>query len=65
MDPRTPMDAKPVNVAMPDALRDFVDERVRNSEYADAGEYLRDLVRRNREQQAAARLRAVAMRNSA
>ena len=51
------MDAKPVNVEMPDALRNFVDERVRDGDYADAGEYLRDLVRRDREQQAAARLR--------
>jgi antitoxin ParD1/3/4 len=50
------VDAKPVNVEMPDALRNFVDERVRNGDYADAGEYLRDLVRRDREQQAATRL---------
>jgi antitoxin ParD1/3/4 len=42
-----------------DALRNSVDERVRKGDYADAGEYLRDLVRRDREQQAAARLRGL------
>jgi antitoxin ParD1/3/4 len=51
------MDKDTVSVEIPDPLRSFVDDRVRDGNYADAGEYLRDLVRRDREAQAAARLR--------
>ena len=50
------MDKNTVTVELPDRLRSFVDERLRLGDYADAGEYLRDLVRRDREQQAAKRL---------
>lgn len=46
-----------VSVDLPDAMRTFVEERVRLGAYADAAEYLRDLVRRDREGQAAERLR--------
>ena len=51
------MDKNTLSIAMPDPLRSFVDERVRQGDYADEGDYLRDLVRRDRETQAAARLR--------
>lgn len=51
------MDKNTVTVELPDRLRSFVDERLRLGEYADAGEYLRDLVRRDREQLAGKRLR--------
>ena len=51
------MNKNTLSVEMPDPLRTFVDERVRRGDYADEGEYLRDLVRRDRESQAAARLR--------
>lgn len=51
------MDKNTLSVVMPDPLRSFVDERVRRGDYADEGEYLRDLVRRDREAQAATRLR--------
>jgi antitoxin ParD1/3/4 len=40
----------------PEPLRRFVDQRVREGAYADAAEYLRDLVRRDREDQAVKRL---------
>ena len=50
------MSKNSLNVDMPDPLRTFMDERVRQGDYADEGEYLRDLVRRDREAQAAARL---------
>jgi antitoxin ParD1/3/4 len=46
-----------VQLELPETLRRFVDERVQRGDYADAGEYLRDLVRRDRETDAAARLR--------
>ena len=51
------MDKNTVTVELPDRLRIFVDERLRLGDYADAGEYLRDLVRRDREEQAGKRLR--------
>jgi antitoxin ParD1/3/4 len=51
------MEDNTLTVELPDSLRSFVDERVRRGDYADEGEYLRDLVRRDREGQAAARLR--------
>ena len=51
------MNKNTLNVEMPYPLRTFVDERVLRGDYADEGEYLRDLVRRDREAQSAARLR--------
>ena len=46
-----------LQVDLPQRLRRFVDERVQRGEFADAGEYLRDLVRRDQEARAAQRLR--------
>ena len=51
------MNENTLSVEMPHPLRTFVDERVREGDYADEGEYLRDLVRRDREAQSAVRLR--------
>ncbi|MFN7571672.1 MAG: type II toxin-antitoxin system ParD family antitoxin [Betaproteobacteria bacterium] len=51
------MDQPALQVELPDSLRRFVDERVQRGDYTDAGEYLRDLVRRDREAQAAQCLR--------
>ena len=51
------MSSNTVSVELPDPMRSFVDERVRLGAYADPAEYLRDLVRRDREAQAAERLR--------
>lgn len=45
------MDSNTVNVELPDALRGFVDARVSSGDFADAAEYLRELVRRDREAQ--------------
>lgn len=39
----------PLTVAMPPALQDWVDARLAQGSYADAGDYLRDLVRRDRD----------------
>lgn len=46
-----------VTVELPERLRNFVDERLRQGDFADESEYFRDLVRRDREEQAARRLR--------
>lgn len=51
------MDTIDLEKALPAPLRDYVARRVREGAYADTGEYLRDLVRRDREAQAAGRLR--------
>lgn len=51
------MSATTLEQALPKPLRDYVEQRVRDGAYADTAEYLRDLVRRDREVQAAKRLR--------
>jgi antitoxin ParD1/3/4 len=40
------------HVALNDSLQAFVDQRVAEAGYSSAGEYLRDLIRRDRERQA-------------
>ncbi len=37
-----------LDVTMPDALSDWIDEQVQSGRYVDANDYLRDLVRRDR-----------------
>lgn len=51
------MDANCLSVELPESLRDYVQERVASGEFADEGEYVRDLIRRDRESHAAQRLR--------
>ena len=46
-----------VQVELSDPLRSFAEDRVRSGDYANVESYLRDLVRRDREVQAALRLR--------
>jgi antitoxin ParD1/3/4 len=53
------MNDKTLQIDMPDPLHSFVSERVRGGGYVDEGDYLRDLVRRDREAQAAERLKAL------
>jgi len=38
-----------MNVSLPDELRTFVDERVTHDGYGSTSEYVRDLIRRDRE----------------
>ena len=38
-----------VTIALPSALQNWVETRIATGSYADAGDYLRDLVRRDRE----------------
>lgn len=45
------MDTRTVSVELPDPLDRFVAARVRAGEFADAGAYLRELVRRDHESQ--------------
>ena len=45
-----------MNVSLPAKLREFVDTRVREGSYGSAGEYVNDLIRRDRDRR---RLRAI------
>lgn len=42
-----------MNVSLPKALRTFVEERVSKSAFTSASEYVRELIRQDRERQAA------------
>ena len=46
-----------MSFALPEALRNYVDERVRSGQYGNTSEYLRELIRRDQEEQAKKRLR--------
>lgn len=48
-----------MSFAIPEELRGYVDERVQSGEYGNTSEYLRDLIRRDRREQAALRLRSL------
>ncbi|HKX46751.1 MAG TPA: type II toxin-antitoxin system ParD family antitoxin [Planctomycetota bacterium] len=42
-----------MNVSLPKSLRSFVEERVSSSSYTSASEYVRELIRKDRERRAA------------
>lgn len=46
-----------MSFALPESLRLYIDARVRSGEYGNTSEYLRDLIRRDQQDQAARRLR--------
>lgn len=48
-----------MSFALPESMREYIDARVRDGNYGNTSEYLRELVRRDQEQQATARLRAL------
>ena len=45
-----------LNVSMPDALRAWIDAQVEAGEYANASDYIRDLIRHNQRERDALRL---------
>jgi antitoxin ParD1/3/4 len=53
------MSTNTVSFALPPALRSYVDQRVQSRQYGNASEYLRELIRRDQEEQAKKRLRAL------
>jgi antitoxin ParD1/3/4 len=53
------MSRNTMSFALPESMRDYIDARVRDGSYGNTSEYLRELIRRDQEQQAAARLRAL------
>lgn len=48
-----------MSFALPESMRDYIDERVRGGEYGNTSEYLRDLVRRDQRAESARRFRAL------
>lgn len=48
-----------MNVSLPDALKNFVDERVRKDGYSTSSEYVRDLIRADQVRQAERQLVAL------
>ena len=48
-----------MSFALPSGMRDYIDERVRSGTYGNTSEYLRDLIRRDQEEQARQRLRGL------
>jgi antitoxin ParD1/3/4 len=51
------MSRNTMSFALPESMRDYIDTRVRDGSYGNTSEYLRELIRRDQEQQAAARFR--------
>jgi antitoxin ParD1/3/4 len=48
-----------MSFALPESMREYIDERVRDGSYGNTSEYLRDLIRRDQHEQTAARLRGL------
>lgn len=46
-----------MSFALPESMRDYIDDRVATGNYGNTSEYIRDLVRRDQEEQARKRLR--------
>lgn len=42
-----------MNVSLPDAMRDWIDAQIKGGEYANASNYIRDLIRRDQERRRA------------
>jgi antitoxin ParD1/3/4 len=51
------MSGNTMSFSLPESLRGYIDERVRSGQYGNTSEYLRDLIRRDQEDQAKQRLR--------
>lgn len=46
-----------MSFALPESMREYIDERVRDGSYGNTSEYLRELIRRDQREQAAQHLR--------
>jgi antitoxin ParD1/3/4 len=51
------MSRQTMSFALPDSMRDYIDARVASGNYGNTSEYIRDLVRRDQDEQARKRLR--------
>ncbi len=50
------MSTNTMSFALPDTLREYVDQRVRSGQYGNTSEYLRELIRKDQDEQAGKRL---------
>jgi antitoxin ParD1/3/4 len=46
------MSSNLVSFALPESMRDYVDQRLRSGQYGNTSDYLRELIRRDQEEQA-------------
>lgn len=46
-----------MSFALPESLRAYIDQRVRSGDYGNTSEYLRDLIRRDQQDEASRRFR--------
>ena len=46
-----------MSFALPESMREYIDDRVSSGHYGNTSEYIRDLIRRDQEEQAKKRLR--------
>lgn len=53
------MSRQTMSFALPESMREYIDSRVAAGNYGNTSEYIRDLVRRDQEEQARKRLRAL------
>lgn len=51
------MSRNTMSFALPENMRNYIDERVNDGSYGNTSEYLRELIRRDQREQAAQRLR--------
>ncbi|WP_419838838.1 type II toxin-antitoxin system ParD family antitoxin [Candidatus Poriferisodalis sp.] len=51
------MSRNTMSFALPESMRSYIDDRVRGGDYGNTSEYLRDLIRRDQQSEAARRLR--------
>ena len=51
------MSTNTMSFALPEAMRSYVNQRVASGQYGNTSEYLRELIRRDQEEQAKKRLR--------
>jgi antitoxin ParD1/3/4 len=56
-DQDAPMSRQTMSFALPESMREYIDNRVASGNYGNTSEYIRDLVRRDQEEQAKKRLR--------
>ena len=48
-----------MSFALPESLREYIDQRVRSGQFGNTSEYLRDLIRRDQQAEAARRFRSL------
>lgn len=51
------MSRQTMSFALPESMREYIDARVQSGQYGNTSEYLRDLIRRDQQEQASQRLR--------